>query len=100
MDNVATLEIYLYELNKQVQNYLAELDELATVLNNCDYYTTERLLQVLIEACIGISKRWIKRLNKPVPHDAYQSFEILVSHGFLSRDEPTKWRKIIRLRNA
>lgn len=100
--DVATLQIYLYELNQQVHNYIVELDELSTlsVLKNRDYYAAERLLQVLIEACIGISKRWIKVLDKPVPHDAYKSFEMLVSHGFLSSDELIKWRKIIGLRNA
>jgi uncharacterized protein YutE (UPF0331/DUF86 family) len=102
MNNASTVEIYLYELNQQVKNYIAELDELATLptLKNRDYYAAERLLQVLIEACIGISKRWIKRLAKPVPHDAYKSFEILVSHGVLPWDDLIKWRKIIGLRNA
>jgi len=102
MNNSSTLEVYLYELNQQVKNYIAELDELATLptLKNRDYYATERLLQVLIEACIGISKRWIKTLAKPVPHDAYKNFEILVSYGLLPSDDLIKWRKIIGLRNA
>lgn len=102
MDKAATLEIYLYELNQQLQDYMAELDELAMlpVLKNRDYYAAERLLQVSIEACIGISKRWIKALEKPVPHDAYKSFEILATQGLLPSGELTKWRKIIGLRNA
>jgi len=102
MNDAPTLEVYLYELNQQVENYIAELDDLALspVLKSRDYYAAERLLQVLIEACIGISKRWIKKLAKPIPHDAYKSFEVLVSQGLLSRDDLLKWRKIIGLRNA
>lgn len=102
MDNPQLLAIYLHELNQQVQTYLLELDELATLptLKNRDYYAAERLLQVLIEACVGISKRWLKSLGKPVPPDAYKSFELLVSYGLLPREDLSKWRKIIGLRNA
>lgn len=102
MDNSEALTIYLHELNQQVQVYLAELDELATltVLKNRDYYAAERLLQVLIEACIGLSKHWLKSLGKSVPSDAYKSFEMLVSYGLLPSDDLIKWRKIIGLRNA
>jgi uncharacterized protein YutE (UPF0331/DUF86 family) len=101
LDNTS-LEIYLDELNKQVKNYVVELDELAhtSELKNRDYYATERLLQVLIEACIGITKHWLKFLGKTVPNDAYKSFELLVSCELLTVTELIKWRKIIGLRNA
>lgn len=96
------LEIYLHELNQQVDGYVCDLNELAELetLNNRDYYATERLLQVLVEACIGISKHWLKSLKKPVPNDAYKSFELLVQHNLLAESELTVWRKIIGLRNA
>lgn len=102
MRDNTSLEIYLDELNKQVKNYVAELDELAQLphLKNRDYYATERLLQVLIGACIGISKHWLKFLGKTVPNDAYKSFELLVSCELLTVAELIKWRKIIGLRNA
>jgi len=47
-----------------VETYLVDLNELAALpsLNNRDYYATERLLQVLIEACIGIAKHGLKYL--------------------------------------
>lgn len=102
MRDTTSLEVYLDELNKQVKNYVSELDELAQLphLKNRDYYATERLLQVLIEACIGISKHWLKFLGKTVPNDAYKSFELLVSNELLTVTELIKWRKIIGLRNA
>lgn len=102
MRDNTSLEVYLDELNKQVKNYVFELDELAQLpdLKNRDFYATERLLQVLIEACIGITKHWLKFLGKTVPNDAYKSFELLVSLELLTVTELSKWRKIIGLRNA
>jgi uncharacterized protein YutE (UPF0331/DUF86 family) len=102
MRDLTVLKVYLYELNQQVEGYLLELDELAntTPLANRDYYAAERLLQVLIEACIGISKHWLKFLGKSVPNDAYKSFELLVQYNLLPAHELATWRKVIGLRNA
>lgn len=58
------------------------------------------MLQILVEACIGVSKHWLKFLNKSVPNEAYQAFESLVRFGLLSESELSTWRKIIGLRNA
>jgi uncharacterized protein YutE (UPF0331/DUF86 family) len=82
MRDETSLAVYLDELNKQVKNYVAELDELAQLseLKNRDFYAAERLLQVLIEACIGIAKHWLKFLGQTVPNDAYKSFELLVTN--------------------
>jgi len=61
--------------DQQVQTYLVDLDELAALssLSNRDYYAAERLLQVSVEACIGIAKHWLKFLKQPVPNDAYKT---------------------------
>lgn len=102
MRDLTALEVYLHELNQQIDGYIFDLNELTEIntLNNRDYYAIERLLQVLIEACIGISKHWLKFLGKPVPNDAYKTFELLVHHGLLPESDLIKWRKIVGLRNA
>ncbi len=102
MRDLTTVEVYLHELNQQVEGYIFDLDELAEqeVFKNRDYYATERLLQVLVEACIGISKHWLKSLKKTVPNDAYKTFELLVQFNLLPESDLTTWRKIIGLRNA
>lgn len=102
MRDLTALQTYLNELNQQIDNYVFELNELAEIenLKQRDYYAIERLLQVLVEACIGISKHWLKVLGKSVPNEAYQAFELLVRHGLLPESELLTWRKIIGLRNA
>lgn len=97
-----SLAVYLHELNQQVQTYLVDLDELAAQasLNNRDYYAVERLVQVLIEACIGIAKHWLKFLKHPVPNDAYKTFAQLAKNGLIEEADLVLWRKIIGLRNA
>ncbi len=102
MRDTTALEVYLHELNQQVENYLFDLNELAELetLKNRDYYAIERLLQVLVEACIGISKHWLKSLKKTVPNDAYKTFELLVQYNLIPESDLVTWRKIIGLRNA
>ena len=102
MRDLTTIEVYLHELNQQVDGYIFDLNDLAEqdTFKNRDYYAVERLLQVLVEACIGISKHWLKALKKPVPNDAYKTFELLVQFNLLPESDLTTWRKIIGLRNA
>lgn len=102
MRDLTALQTYLNELNQQVDNYVFELNELAEIenLKQRDYYAIERLLQVLVEACIGVSKHWLKFLGKSVPNEAYQAFELLARHDLLPESELVTWRKIIGLRNA
>ncbi len=60
----------------------------------------ERLLQTLVEACIGVSKHWLKQKNKVIPVDAYSVFEKLMELQLISMDEIEEWQRIIGLRNA
>ncbi|HEH9440639.1 TPA: DUF86 domain-containing protein [Aeromonas sobria] len=69
-------------------------------LSNLEYRAAERILQVSIEACIGVAKHWAKTLASHTPQDAYQAFEILAQRGELSPDTLIGWRKISGLRNA
>ncbi len=102
MRDSTSLKTYLNELNQQMDSYIFDLDELATIENLAqrDYYAIERLLQILVAACIGISKHWLKFAGKSVPNEAYQAFELLVRFGFLPESELPTWKKIIGLRNA
>lgn len=102
MRDLTALATYLKELNQQVDGYIFDLDELAATENlaHRDYYAIERLLQVLIEACIGVSKHWLKFSGKSVPNEAYQAFELLARHSLLPESELPTWKKIIGLRNA
>lgn len=58
----------------------------------------ERTLQVLIEACIGIAKHWVKAKRGTAPPDAYKGFEALSQEG--TGVDLELWRSIIGLRNA
>lgn len=71
-----------------------------TELTNIEYAAAEHLLQQLIESAIGFAKRMVKKLNHPVPSDAYSCFKVLYDNKIISNDELIEWRKIIGLRNA
>jgi len=60
----------------------------------------ERLLQTLVEACIGIAKHWLKQQNKVLPPDAYSVFEKLIDLQLIPASEAKEWQRIIGMRNA
>jgi len=97
--------LYLSEADKHRQQYLQELNELKLDLENDnfrrrDYRALERLLQIFTELCVGLSKHWVKSVQKETASEAYQSFSLLREHGLISADELTRWRKIIGMRNG
>ncbi|WCN14266.1 DUF86 domain-containing protein [Marinomonas mediterranea] len=97
--------LYITSVKTNSRRYKLELDELAGILNHrnwspIEYRACERSLQVSIEACIGVSKHWCKKLAKRSPVEAYEAFELLSQYQYVSLDELTNWRKIIGLRNA
>lgn len=96
---------YIGALRISLSRYQAELSEIRAILaqralSNLEYRAAERILQVSIEACIGVAKHWARALAGHTPQDAYQAFEILAQRGELSPDTLIGWRKIIGLRNA
>ena len=96
---------YIGALRISLSRYQAELSEIRAILalrtlSNLEYRAAERILQVSIEASIGVAKHWAKTLAGHTPQDAYQAFEILAQRGELSPDTLIGWRKIIGLRNA
>ncbi len=99
MDNT-----YLFSMQEHLAELKSELQGLTDIitqrdLNRYEYRASERTLQMLIEACIGIAKHWANDLNKTVPADAYSAFEALSRHGIDIATE-INWRKIIGMRNA
>ena len=96
---------YLSSVRSSAKTYQLELEELQRLLTQrnlsvFEYRACERNLQVSIEAAIGIAKHCSKTLIGTSSAEAYQSFETLSQHGFLTIEELTNWRKVIGLRNA
>lgn len=97
--------IYANSMEQKVSLRQKDLDDLANILTarqftRHEYNSAERSLQILVEACIGLSKHLVKVHNHTVPADAYQSIERLKSLGYFDQEDDTNWRKIIGLRNA
>lgn len=84
----------------QIEEELAEIERLlkANTFTALAYRATERNLQLLIEACIGIAKQTLKAKGMHVPSDARQAFAKLKTLGL----DPTHadWNRIIGMRNA
>lgn len=96
---------YLAEVHRHTLECVEDLNELAEILGRSsltrrDHRAAERALQVLVEACIGVAKRWVKDLDKNVPIDAYKSFQRLAQLQVIPAASMGTWRRIIGLRNA
>lgn len=99
MDNT-----YLYSMREHLCELKSELQGLTKIMEQRDlsryeYRASERTLQILIEACIGIAKHWNYGLSNIAPADAYSAFENLSQQGITSIND-VEWRKIIGMRNA
>ncbi|MGO2374494.1 DUF86 domain-containing protein [Pseudoalteromonas sp. KG3] len=96
------ISLYISEVTRHIEEYMQELDELSQVeqLNSRDYRAAERLLQLMTEVCIGLSKHWLKKYKSSTSSNAYQTFSELTQLGILTDEELLSWRKIIGLRNA
>jgi len=99
MDNT-----YLFSMQEQLSQLKSELQGLTDIikqgeLSRYEYRAAKRILQILIEGCIGIAKHWAYALNSSAPADAYSAFEALSQQGIADINK-VKWRKIIDMRNA
>lgn len=56
-------------------------------------------LQVLVENCIGKTKRLLKARGEPVPTSAYDSFTALAHLGLLAQADLAAWHASVGLRN-
>jgi uncharacterized protein YutE (UPF0331/DUF86 family) len=94
---------YRDAMAEQVTGLEEELTDIRQLLSSGEpslliYRATERSLQLLIEACIGIAKQTLKAKSKQVPSDARQVFIKLAALGLDKSD--IDWNRIIGMRNA
>lgn len=99
MDNT-----YLLSMKSHILEIEADLNGLNVilterVLNRYETKASERLIQTLVEACIGIAKHRCKQLNFPAPENAYKAFERLAETDPDSV-KTVNWKQIIGMRNA
>jgi len=99
------LESYIDAIQQHVNESVEDLDTLHELLKQrawtrVERKGAERLLQTLVEACIGISKHWLKQQQKVLPSDAYLVFEKLTELQLISADDSIEWKRIIGMRNA
>ncbi len=100
----ALADAYRLMMQEKLAELQENLDEIYTLLaegeavNALVYRATERNLQLLVEACIGIAKQLLKSRGQQVPSDARRAFEKLRGLGLDKTDIP--WNKVIGMRNA
>ena len=99
------LKEYVIAIEQHRSECLEDLDSLACIavqrpFNRIERLAAERVLQVLIESCIGVAKHWLKATGKNQPLEAYENFNKLAELQKISLEELKKWRKIIGMRNA
>ncbi|NOQ65144.1 MAG: DUF86 domain-containing protein [Methyloprofundus sp.] len=99
------LNIYVDAIQQHVNESVEDLDTLHNILKQRSWTRierkgAERLLQTLVEACIGISKHWLKQQNKVLPTDAYSVFKKLMELQLIPVEDAQEWQRIIGMRNA
>ena len=87
------LENYVDAIQEHVSECIEDLDSLNALLKERSWTRVERkgaerLLQVLVEACIGLAKHWLKQQGKVLPSDAYSVFEKLTDLQLISPTTP------------
>jgi len=99
------LNTYKDAIQQHINESIEDLDDIYDILQQRSWTRierkgAERLLQTLVEACIGLSKHWLKQQNKVLPVDAYSVFEKLMDLQLISSDDAEEWQRIIGMRNA
>ena len=99
------LNTYVEAIQHHVNESVEDLETIYIILQERSWTRVERkgaerLLQTLVEACISVSKHWLKQQNKVLPVDAYSVFEKLMDLQLISANEAQEWQKIIGMRNA
>jgi len=99
------LNTYVDAIQQHVNESVEDLETLTDILKQRTWTRVERkgaerLLQTLVEACIGVSKHWLKQQNKVLPTDAYSVFEKLMELQLIPIEDAQEWQRIIGMRNA
>lgn len=98
-------EAYVYALREQVEQQLAGLEELASLLDDRplsfnERNAVERGLQVLVEIAVGCSKHVLKSQQRPVPSEARAAIERVYELLALQKPELAQMRGAVGMRNA
>lgn len=97
-------EAYIMSMRDHVQVQLDNLNELSDIaaqqpLRKFDRLATERSLQILVEAAIGVAKHCCKKAGKNISGDAYSN--LLNAHDLLNSQIPHAMLKgALGMRNA
>ncbi len=99
------LNTYIDAIQQHVNESTEDLETLHVILKQrawtrVERKGAERLLQTLVEACIGVSKHWLKQQKKVLPTDAYSVFEKLMELQLIPAEDAQEWQRIIGMRNA
>lgn len=99
------LNNYVYSIQEHVNECVEDLDSIHQLLKQRSWTRVERkgaerLLQILVESCIGVAKHWFKQQGKTLPNDAYSVFEKLTELQLISPNERLDWQKMIGMINA
>ncbi|PCI61285.1 MAG: hypothetical protein COB35_06810 [Gammaproteobacteria bacterium] len=99
------IETYVDAIQQHVNESVEDLNSLHSLLKQRHWTRlerkgAERLLQTLVEACIGVAKHWLKKQNKILPPDAYSVFEKLMELQLIPKNDERDWQRIIGMRNA
>jgi len=99
------LDSYIDAVQQHVKESVEDLDSINQILKarswtRVERKGAERLLQTLIEACIGVSKHLLKKQKKVLPSDAYSVFETLIELQQIPQEKAKQWKQIIGMRNA
>jgi uncharacterized protein YutE (UPF0331/DUF86 family) len=95
-------EAYCASMRQHIDSNIRQLNELRAIkrpLNPFETLAAERLIQVLIESCIGLAKHWVKAKGLGLVTDANRAFVLLEQYGEINTGA-LNWRKIIGMRNA
>ena len=95
---------YTQSMKSHIKQLESELRGLTDILqerplSKYEYRASERTVQIIIGACIGIAKHWCKQLGQPAPESAYAAFQMLSDSG-IEEVKQTRWKQIIGMRNA
>ena len=99
------LSAYKDAIQQHINESCQDLEELNLILQTRNWTRlerkgAERLIQTLVEACIGIAKHWLKQQGKVLPSDAYSVLETLTELQLIPTSETEQWQKVIGMRNA
>lgn len=95
---------YLFSIETSLSSYRIQLDDLNQIITERklsvhEYNSSERLLQLSTEACIGLAKHWVKLIFGSAPSSAYDNFIHLKRADKIDQATLVLWKKIIGTRN-